>query len=388
MKRPAAAMVKAGFKKVTAEPEAKRQHKDPMSSKCSAIAQLIESAEGHAPEVLQMLAGCIKTCLTEPKEARHEIQNQVVEMLTDVLASVEAQRTAAVEESERKVAELNDEQSVREAAVETAEAVQREQAEAVEAARQGLDAAKVEIETAKAEVVAAVAEQEAGDAELLQAEGRKAAAEAVVSTELLALKEGTAADAAAAVQTVKKVGKDLALEAQLLDSGAVALTQAPALRAAFDTIVVQQLDEQFGTAVARLTNVLASGATGKVERASKVEACQKKQEAAIAYAEVCKEKLTVAEASLVSRGNEQDVAKASLKEIAKDIKKAGVVAKAAKAPLSACKEVLVMFQELVEGAVAPEPMAVEMAEETTQTTAEKQAGELVEDGPSGAAAGA
>jgi len=236
-----------------------------------------------------------------------------------------------------------------------------EKTEAVQAAEKALLESTTGTKTAQEELVAATSEQTAGDLDLVQAAKKKDSAETVQSSDLAALKDGTAADVAKAVKAVTDVGEELGLEAQLISSATIALKKMPDQRGSFDGIVVTQVNEQLGTAIETLVEQLDNGEAAKAERAAKVEACKQRVDAATAHGEVCQEQLKAAKAALKEAEVARKAAEKAVKDFGPEMQEATAKADAAEAVLAACRADVAMFKELVEGPAAEpaEPPCVE-----------------------------
>merc|ERR1719330_213451 len=114
--------------------------------------------------------------------------------------------------------------------VEAACADEKEKSGEVDAAEKALAEALSAIGAAREVHAASVSQQKKGDADLLGADGKKALAEQTVSEHFAPLKNGSATDTDTSVKAVFQAGKELNLEAQLLESAELVLRRAPAER--------------------------------------------------------------------------------------------------------------------------------------------------------------
>lgn len=370
MKRPAAAVTKKA-----AEPKAKaakvdkpKEPEDPFVVKCDAIVSVLLGAEGFPEATLHMLANTVKFCLSVPKQERHAVVGSVIEMIEEVMTSVEDSHAAKLAALRGKIAEADAEKVNREATAEASKADAQEKKDGVDTAEKALDEAVAGAATARGDVDIATAEQKTGDRDLLSAESKKASAENLATNDLAALKSGTASDKAASMKSFSKVGKDLGLETQLLSSAEAAFGKAPAERGGFDAMVVQQVDEQLTSTIAKLEALLASGEAGKAERAAKVEAAKEKAEAAAGHALACGEKLQAAKAALEEAEAASAAAAKSVEDFGPDMEEAAANAEAADAVLVACKADLTTLRELMEGPT-PEPEAAAEAPDASENKA-------------------
>lgn len=356
------------------EPKAKRQQEDPLVCKCNGIISVLASAEGCSSDTLHMLAGAVKSCLIVPKEERHEVQNAVIEMIAEVLTNVERGHTDRVAVLRGRIAQADAEKAERVSRAEAAVEVCIEKFEAVAGAEKVLEEAKEKIVAIEDELKVIISEQKAGDADLEEAVQKKASAHPIVSMHLPALTGGTAADIAESLKMVMKVGKDLGLEDQLLASATCVLSKLPAERGSFDSIVVQQVDEQINIAINKLSEKLNMGEAGKVERAEKVELCKNKLDNAVASKGACEEALQAAKSALKEAEATKDSSEKAVSDLGPEMEAIAASAETADALLVACKADLATFWDLVEGKPdAPEAISAEADDKATIDAAMPQA---------------
>merc|ERR1719189_551511 len=270
-------------------------------------------------------------------------------MIGEVLSSVEAAHVAKVDALRSKIADADAEKINREAIAEAAVATTKEKLAEVTIAGKALEEAEVATNAAMEAQKVAISEQKAGDADLLAAGAKKAMAEKVVREDLCPLLGGTSADISKSVNSVAKIGKELDLEAQLIQSAELAMRTVPAERGSFDNMVAQQVKEQFGKAIAMLADQFANGEVGKAERAGKVEACNQRVAAAVAHSESCQAQLEAAKAALEEAEAARAAAEKSVEDLGPEMEKAVASAEAADALLVACKADVATFAGLVEG---------------------------------------
>jgi len=319
----------------------------------------------------------VRACLTTPKETRHAVHHSVVDMIGEVLQSVENGYAAQVDALRKKISEADAEKATRVAVLEAASATKTEKHDAVVASEENLEEAKAAALTARDSAKVAVSEQKAGDSELLTADDKKARAEKVASEDLRLLVEGTSADIARSVESVAKVGKELGIEAQLLQAAELVLRTLPAKRGSFDGMVTQQVEEHFQKSIQKLTDLLASGEAGKTERASKVDGCNTIVEAADAKRAVCQEQLDIAKKALAEAELARKAAEKSVEDFGPEMENVVASVSAADAVLVACKADLATFKELVEGTPpAPESAPVEDVIATAHIPSTADAAEL------------
>jgi len=345
--------------------QAKRQQvESPFTSKCNAIISVLTEAEGYPEATLQMLASSVKSCFETPKSSRHMVQTTIIDMLAEVMACIEANHRKKIEEQRVKVAEGDTEKARRQTAAEAAVATMAQRAEAAKAAEAALAAVGEAKVAAAAEVTEVQAQQASGDAELAGAEGRKAAAEAAMAQAFGPLKDGSVQDVASAVDQVIRVGKDLGLEEQLLDTAIHVMSKPATERAAFDGVVMQQMDENLKEGIARLAAQLSSGEAGKAERAAKVQGAQAKVEDLTKQAEGCREELKEAKAASVAAVEAKEATAKAVQDLEPELAEATAQAEMAESVLVAFQADLKVYKELVES--APEEAAAALVDEPAE----------------------
>jgi len=140
--------------------------------KCNAIGSLLQTAEGYPRDVLEMLQSSVHSCLTTPKDKRHEFQNNIIRMVGEVLQSVEASKVTKVDSLKSKVTNADDEKRVRESAYKQAQGQEQACREALDAAQRALreaEAAKRATEKAMRDLGPEL-KKAAYDAQLAEAE--------------------------------------------------------------------------------------------------------------------------------------------------------------------------------------------------------------------------
>jgi len=346
LKRPAAAAV-------ASQPKAKQQKaEDPLSEKCDAIASMLLEAEGYTEATLQMLASSVQGCLMLPKAERHEVQNMVVEMISEVLSGIEAGYVQKLGAVQARIADSSAEKARREAEVEAALQAESDKVECVKVAETALEEAKEARLNVKFELGETITAQTEGDADLVQADGKKASAETALKEDFSSLKEGAASNVDASIASLTETAKQLSLEEQLIATAPVVLRKPVADRAAFDGVVIEQIEQQLRGAIAKLASQLLNGETDKAERAAKVQACQAKAEEAERHRDSCQEELKAARAALKEATVAKKAVEARVQEFGPEMEQAAASAASAEAVLVACKADLATFQELVDGTPA------------------------------------
>jgi hypothetical protein len=307
---------------------------------CGVVAEAVQAAD-LPKAVVGMLSNktLLKDCLAVPKEERHAFQEQVIQMITEVMESLEAALTTKITDAEKKVASSDEDKASKEAAEKAAsealEAKKTAAEEAKTASAEAIEAAKA----AKAALTKAKEEQEEGDAELEAAGTKKEKVEAGKGF-LEALKAGTLEEGkvSEAVEELVAVAKDFGFDGTMITTLPSALSKAPSDRGAFDEMVFTQADDALVKQIATLADTIANGETGKAARAAKVTEATTALEAAEAASTAKKEAKTEAAAA-------QKEADTAFKAAAKEVKGHGPLMKQCQKDLESTKSDLVEFCE-------------------------------------------
>lgn len=273
LKRPSSALA----------PAAKKHH-GASKAKLAAVVKALKETESYPHSVVAMLSQHIELSLGVAKEERHEYQSCLVEMIGEVLQSVQKQFDDKISEAEAKVSQADAEKEKREAGVKDA-------ASAVEAANEALKAAEAASKEAlskrhEAHVASQAAQQEQrdGDASLEAAASKKLSLEHVVNESFEPLKTSSleAEKLKSAIAAIAKAGKDFHCDASLITSFGSALSKPAAERGNFDVLVIDQLENAFKSQIEAFATELAEGSASREARAAQVAAATASLDAASA----------------------------------------------------------------------------------------------------------
>lgn len=350
MKRP------AGHATSAAGAPKKAKVVDPAVGTCKEISAAVLEAEGFPADVLRMLSGAVQDSLIPVKEERHAFQEKMIDMLQEVIATLEAAAAGKVATLEVKVGETDNEKASREAAAAAAVQDSIEKAAAVEAAQAALTAATSEVASAEQDKATAEKEQKQGDIEYNSAADQKARLETASSGDYATLKEGTAPATAKLIKGILKLGKDLHWDANMLTAGEQSLAKTQENRGSFDALVIQQLDDAFASGIAKFTDILNNGESAKAERAQKVETSTLAAQAAHEREGERKAELAAAQTALKEAETHVKASNKAVKDFDKDMKQVAVDLKAAKEHHEERQNITKSFRELVDrSAEVPEP---------------------------------
>jgi len=356
MKRPAAAFSGAA---------AKKSKGSSLSEQLKKVATALKGTESYPAHVINMLSENLHLSLGEAKEERHDFQEKVNCMIAEILGSIQAAAEKKVAEAETRLAEADTVKAGHEAEENSAKNVSEGATQSVEAAKKELDACATELNARSEELKAARKEQDAGAAELLAAESKKANIEQIIATAFNPCKEGSmeAGSSKSRIAEVCKLGKELELDTAMMQSLPSALGKTPSARGSFDEVVVKQMETQLLDHQAKLTAQLQEGAVGRQPRDDKVAAAQAAVDSAIAIKKSREEALTTAQEAEKEAVKAAQAALKAVKKFSQEMKKMDAdLAETKRALEDIIAGPMASFQHLLErSSVSPE---VPVAEET------------------------
>jgi len=236
---------------------------DTTTDESSVVVAALDGAIGLTQNCLSMLRVIIPTALSTPALERHESQNKVVDIATEVLAKVEEGLEAQAAHANAKVSEVVDEEAPLDAAEHLAElALTVKQKAVVEAARQ-LDESTAQLERAMAAWTEADHAQTQSKEDLRAALNEKEVYEAAMNSSLWRLKgltPQTAIDADKHLAALVPLCESIGLDKSFMKAVPSAATKMPEARSAFDKVVFKHLEDQFANHVVALTEKLAAAA--------------------------------------------------------------------------------------------------------------------------------
>jgi len=330
---------------------------------CSGIKKALKSADGFPASVLSMLAHGVDDIMSKCKEERHKFQGQCVEMVDAVLKTVEAAATDKVAKAEAKVAELSAEKGTRDATLEKAKedtAAKKvkltEAKEALAAAGQGYKEAK----SAHSKVAEA---NKVSEAEFKAQEEKKAKLEAFLTEPFGKMKEGTleASELKAGSAETLKIGKEYSFDSSLLTSIPSAIAKKPEERGPFDSICLQQVEDELKKKIAEMTEKLTAMEPAKAEKAAELAAAETAMSAAQQKELDSKDALNTAKEEEKASEEALKAAKDAVKDFMPEMSAACDAVDEAKAEKETLTDTaLTPFKELVEWSnVVPEPEQLE-----------------------------
>lgn len=347
------------------EPEAKKAKTTVgsiVSKKCKEVGVALKKADGFPPHVREMLAENLHYCLGVCKEERHEFQETVIKMVADVLGSIQANLEAEVRTTEGKIVEAESEHSLKQVALQDAEALVATKSAATVTAQQELVAHEKDLVDAQAALRTAEAEQKAGDASAVEASNKKETLQTALTTLLLPLKEGSSLSTGNAKQSItelSKLGKELRFDTSLLTSLPAALGKEPASRGHFDVLVITQVQTQLEEEINSLSKTLEAAEPEREARAAKVAEAKSAVDICVEREAAFKDTLKAAKVAQKEAEEAQKAAVKTLKQLGSEMKQVAAFLEEAKASLNEFLEgPLATFKELQVRSSAP-PVQVE-----------------------------
>merc|ERR1719476_836873 len=247
-------------------------------------ASIVAAVEGAPEEVLPtevrtMLCNVLGRSLSAPKDQRHELQELVVDMVGETMASIGESLEKAVTDAQAKIDGADADKAAREAAKTEAEsqvealraAVEEKKSQTVKDAEAVTNARAALTEAQEAQRLGGAASQAAGD--------KKARLEAAQNDTYLPLRECAVADTAEGRRQLKvltSVGKEYNFDDSLMRAIPMALNKEPAQRGEFDQTLMKQFADELARRIAEQEAVITSGDSANAEREAAVASAQAK----------------------------------------------------------------------------------------------------------------
>jgi len=318
-----------------------------VAADCAEVASLLNEASNYPQDVISMLSVAVQDSLGETKDTRHDFQHRVIGMLREVLVTVERDGASHVAEFETKLSNADGERAAREAVLEAATSAVEQKNAALEEAKVAHADALGQVHQTRTAKTQAEREQVAGDKAYNTAADQKAKLEAMLNGEYSELKQGPETNVRGYARFAKFF-KEFDFDPNLITSGQKTFTTAPSARGSFDEMVIKQLDEAFHTAIQSQAGILAEGEAGKIERESVVNNATRQAEAAVELEISKKELVAAATTALHDAQNHRKACDKSLKEFGPEMKQVNAELSAAQDKQNVVCSVLQKFQTLVD----------------------------------------
>lgn len=366
-KRPAAAEASSAtpLKRPAAGPRAGT------AARCRSVAEaLVEASE--VPKVfLEALAKNLPGTLGVRPDAREPLQERVVAMVGEILASVEADLQARVAATEVAAKEAEQAQAVAAAAEASAAEERNKRAEESKQARAALEEAATALKTAREEVHESDKIKKDLEGPLAVAAEQRRRTDAARKDLYTPLKEGVVAPESvnAALASLEAFAKAADFDVSMRTSCPSALSKAPGDRGTFDLMVLEQLEGEFDKRLAALDEKISGGQASISESEAKVEAAAA---AVVASGERQSSCQAIVKAAAAAKGEAEAAWKSAkvANKASKEMLEATVSHEHAKADLLKFQEgASVSFKELKDPPVEPpaaadEEAPAELAEDT------------------------
>mmetsp|Transcript_23444 Transcript_23444/g.63764 ORF Transcript_23444/g.63764 Transcript_23444/m.63764 type:complete len:349 (-) Transcript_23444:74-1120(-) len=281
--------------RTASEPPAKRQAKDASKDKRSAVLSALAGAEGFPESVRKMLQGMASSALSTPSAERHSFQASIIDMVGEVMSSVETQAEATMKELQGRVGSVDADRSGRQDALTAAQQNLAAFKETAVKQAAALQSAREAVAAAKKVLAAAEKAEKSGGGPLEEAAERKSRLEGA-KTSLLEPIKGRAADAAE-VEALVSLGTDYGFDPTMLQTLPSVLQKDPSARAGFDIFTLEQLDQELSKALAEESAVVEEGELAKRQRSEAAQAAKAAFDEAHAQHGAAKEALGEAQAA-------------------------------------------------------------------------------------------
>lgn len=244
------------------------------AARCRSVAEALVSASSVPQAFLEALAKNLPGTLGVPPDAREPIQERVVAMVGEILASIEAELQARVAATEAAAGEAAQAQAVTAAAEATALEARNKSKEHLDKVRADLEEAHAAVKTARDTVQESDKANKELEGPLAVAAEQRRRYDAARKDLYTPLKEGSLDpdNVRAALSSLEAFAKAADFDLSLRTSCPSALKKAPSDRGSFDNMVLQQMDGEFDKQIAALDEKISSGKASRVEYETKLEA--------------------------------------------------------------------------------------------------------------------
>jgi len=327
---------------------------------CDQVNDAILGSPEYSPEVKKMLANGIIGSLAVPKEKRHAFQDSTVDMIRQVVDSLQAAAQSKLDEAERRLETTVKENEEHQNAVEAAAATLAERTKMADAAKTRYGECTMARVAAKEALNLAERKQTIGNAGLSVTALKKQRLESGMETIYGPLKRGDmpAAEVQEGIRQIEKLGKDIGFDATLLQSVPGPLAKQPSERGSFDIVVVSQIEAELQRFMVTFTEELSNGELAKKERATNVEVASSDYATALSAEEAAKAER---EAARTAHRNAETEHQALVNSVTTGRYRQGSASLAVRAAKTELKEIdegpLAAFKELLELTEIPQSPA-------------------------------
>jgi vacuolar-type H+-ATPase subunit I/STV1 len=303
--------------------------------KCKVVHRGIAAAE--LPETVKDLleSAVLENSLAVPPDTRHAFQARMVAAVGAIIEGLEGGMQKAVEEKDAEIKATEEEKAKQEAAAAVKEKELEGKKEVTQAKKKLLADATIAFRAAKDGLVAAQQAQKEGDAELEAVGAKLETLEKAVTESIKPLVE--AGTESAPLKPLMKLLTDHEFNESMLTALPGAVAKTPDQRGPFDTLVVQELNDEVAKRLDAMKATISGGAKDKADRAAVVS----KAEAAVKAA---KEKLISDAKTFEAVKAEETSVDEALEVINEAITEAKNTAKNANKAFGKAKTALTKFQ--------------------------------------------
>eukprot|EP00747_Dinoflagellata_sp_TGD_P026487 gnl/TRDRNA2_/TRDRNA2_131969_c0_seq4.p1 gnl/TRDRNA2_/TRDRNA2_131969_c0~~gnl/TRDRNA2_/TRDRNA2_131969_c0_seq4.p1 ORF type:complete len:413 (-),score=130.98 gnl/TRDRNA2_/TRDRNA2_131969_c0_seq4:361-1479(-) len=343
---------------------AKKRGKSEVAMKLATVNEAIQSAS--LPKVVKaMLVEVAEGSLGVFKEERHACQEEVVAMIGETLASIQAGLQKEIDEKQKMVDGADQLKASRQTALTEAEKAQAAATTDLAAKKEAVEASNAASKAAKAALSSAESAQAEGIKACADAVGKKDALEACFKDSFTPLKEGTVTVKSDTklhkklLASLLAVCKKFEFEAEQVKVLPTILKKDPSERTSFESAAVTDLHEILSSSIKKYDETVQGAETTKATNEAAVKAATEANDAATAKLLQDQDHLKEAKAALKAADAASQAAKSAVSSFSSDFLQMQLQVAASKDDLDAFKTgPLGAFGDLKEWTAPPPPPPV------------------------------
>jgi len=217
-----------------------------VAAKSDDVVAAISKADTLPSSCKGMLSTMVRSSLTVVAAERHRYQVEAVNMMEQVLVSMQKEMQDAAAESQAKVDNADHEKASRAAAVERAQAALEDLEEKASAIQEAMNEDKASLATAETNLASAVVALEKKEANVISTSQQLSTLETAYREiyEPLKVSKSSGHEGRKAFNNLVKVFSDIGLERGLVELVPETLRKDPAERGTFDNLLVKHVESQ------------------------------------------------------------------------------------------------------------------------------------------------
>jgi hypothetical protein len=245
-----------------------------LAKKVGDIKSTLMRVEALSDSTKKMLCVGLIDCFTVGTDDRHPIQTRVVEWVGEALASYERKLEENLAASQATLGSAESEKQALEKAKDDAENELAEKGKAVVEEKGNVKEAEANIKAAEIAQKDAESAQKHGDSDLISVEKKDAMIKQIREELFVPLKDGVEPFSVKLAKQIVRAGEDCDFDAAMLKSLPDVLSRPAAERGTFDTMVIDQFEDEYRKATEGFNMAIRSGTPAKDERAEKVSSAK------------------------------------------------------------------------------------------------------------------